>query len=64
MIETPFSASRFFGVAGVIAYRRVMVCLTKSCFSSYDAHGPPIAEMISYTPYGDPGSYDPTRQRY
>ncbi len=64
VIETPFCASRVFGVSGVIAYRRVMVRLTLSRFSSHDAHGPPIVEVISYTPYGDAGPYDPALQRY
>lgn len=64
VIETPFSASRLLGVGRVIAYRRVMVCLTQSCFSSHDAHGPPIAKVISYTPYGGAGPHDLTRHRY
>jgi hypothetical protein len=42
------------GVGRVIAHRRVVVSLTVSGFSLHDAHGPPINETISNTPYGAP----------
>ena len=52
MIKTVGGTIRPSGVGSVIAHRRVMVSLTPSGFSLHDAHGPPIDETISNTPYG------------
>jgi hypothetical protein len=52
VIKAVRGAIRPSGVGRVIAHRRVVVSLTLSGFSLHDAHGPPIDETISNTPYG------------
>jgi hypothetical protein len=52
VIKTVRGAIYLTGVGRVIAHRRVVVSLALSSFSLHDAHGPPIDETISYTPYG------------
>jgi hypothetical protein len=56
VIEAIRGAVHLFGVGRMIAYRRVMMNETLTGFSLHDAHGPPIDETISYTPYGPLGA--------
>jgi len=57
VIEAVRGAVHLFGVGRMIAYRRVMMNETLTGFSLHDAHGPPIDETISYTPYGALGAW-------
>ncbi|MFI5036375.1 MAG: hypothetical protein ACHQFZ_09260 [Acidimicrobiales bacterium] len=52
MIKAARGAVHLTGVGFEIAYRRVVVSLSLSGFSLHDAHGPPVDETVSCTPYG------------